>query len=70
MANKYMYLYVGGGAPPASKAEGKAMMAKWMECFGKLGSAVCRGQRAFRAGIEIPRKGRGRPSARLFDRHC
>ena len=40
MANKYMYLYVGGGAPPASEAEGKAMMAKWMGYFGKLGKAV------------------------------
>ena len=39
MANKYMYLYLGGGAPPASEAEGKAMMAKWMEYFGKLGPA-------------------------------
>ena len=40
MANKYMYLYLGGGAPPASEAEGKAMMAKWMGYFGKLGKAV------------------------------
>ena len=39
MANKYMYIYLGGGAPPASEAEGKAMMAKWMEYFGKLGPA-------------------------------
>jgi hypothetical protein len=34
MANKYMYLYLGGVAPPASEAEGKW---KWMEYFGKLG---------------------------------
>ena len=47
MANKYMYLYVGGGAPPASEAEGKAMMAKWMEYFGKLGSAVVEGGAPF-----------------------
>ena len=69
MANKYMYLYVGGGPPPANDAEGKAMMTKWMEYFGKLGWAVVEGAGAFRAGIEIPRPGRGRPSARLFDRH-
>ena len=43
MANKYMYLYLGGGAPPANEAEGKAMMAKWMEYFGKLGPAVVDG---------------------------
>jgi hypothetical protein len=47
MANKYMYLYVGGGAPPASEAEGKAMMAQWMEYFGKLGSAVVEGGAPF-----------------------
>ena len=47
LANKYMYLYVGGGAPPASEAEGKAMMAQWMEYFGKLGSAVVEGGAPF-----------------------
>jgi hypothetical protein len=47
MANKYMYLYLGGGAPPASEAEGKAMMAKWMEYFGKLGPAVVDGGAPF-----------------------
>ena len=47
MVNKYMYLYPGGGAPPASEAEGKAMMAKWMEYFGKLGPAVVDGGAPF-----------------------
>jgi len=43
MANKYMYLYRGSGAPPTSEAEGKAMMAAWMGYFGKLGSALVEG---------------------------
>ena len=57
MANKYMYLYLGGGAPPASEAEGKAMMAKWMEYFGKLGKAVVDGGAPFAPNSKVLGKG-------------
>ena len=57
MANKYMYLYLGGGAPPASEAEGKAMMAKWMGYFGKLGKAVVEAGAPFAPHSKVLGKG-------------
>ncbi len=57
MANKYMYLYLGGGAPPASEAEGKAMMAAWMAYFGKLGPALVEGGAPFGPNSKILGKG-------------
>jgi hypothetical protein len=57
MANKYMYLYLGGGAPPANEAEGKAMMAAWMGYFGKLGPALVEGGAPFAPGSKILGRG-------------
>ena len=60
MANKYMYLYLGGGAPPTSEAEGKAMTAAWMGYFGKLGPALIEGGAPFAPGSKV--LGKGAPS--------
>ncbi len=57
MANKYMYLYRGSGAPPTSEAEGKAMMAAWMGYFGKLGSALVEGGAPFAPQSKLIGKG-------------
>ena len=37
---KYLLLYTGGGAPPATEAEQAAVMKEWTDWFTKLGSAV------------------------------
>ena len=58
MANKCLYLYLGGGAPPKSEAEGKAMMAAWMGYFGKLGKAVVEAGAPFAPNSKILGKGK------------
>lgn len=58
MANKYIYLYLGDVMPPpASEAEGKAMMAAWMEYFGKLGPALVEGGAPFAPQSKVLGKG-------------
>jgi hypothetical protein len=37
---KYMFAYSGGNGLPADDAERDAVMAKWGQWFGQLGSAV------------------------------
>jgi hypothetical protein len=40
---KYLFVYHGGGKPPANPAEGKAVMDAWGAWFGSLGAAVLDG---------------------------
>jgi hypothetical protein len=39
----FLLVYKGGGAPPASEAEGQKVMAAWMAWFGGMGDAVVDG---------------------------
>ena len=41
MAN-FLLLYT-GGSPPASPEEGKKVMQRWMEYFGRMGDAIVDG---------------------------
>lgn len=40
---KYLFVYHGGGKPPASPAEGKEIMDAWGKWFGSMGAAVIDG---------------------------
>lgn len=40
---KYLFVYHGGGNPPANKEEMKAVMDAWGAWFGSLGAAVIDG---------------------------
>jgi hypothetical protein len=56
MANKYVFLYSGGGAP-RSEAEGKKIMDAWMAYFGKLGPAIVDGGAPFAPSAKLIGKG-------------